>query len=149
MARGFTAPVESQRPLEAPFAAVLGLLVAAEYGYLGWLLWDPASGLDWFIVVPVVLTAIAVAGAVLVLLGRGRGWIVLTVASVVLLLGLLALVLVFGALGGGAALWQALLLLLGPIGCLALTLRRPVRQWSSPGRARRSNGGRRPAGRAH
>jgi O-antigen/teichoic acid export membrane protein len=135
-----------QRPQEAPFAAVLGLLVAAEYGYLSWLLWDPAAGLDWFVVVPLVLAAVAVAGAVLVVLGRGRGWVVLTVVSVVLLLGLLVLVAIFGALGGGAPLWQALLLLIGPIGCLALTLRRPVREWTTPVRARRSSGGRRTAG---
>lgn len=82
----------------------------------------------------------------LVFLGRGRGWIVLTAGSVLLLLTLLALVLLFGALGGGAALWQALLLLIGPIGCLALTLRRPVRAWSGRRTGRggsRSAGGRR------
>jgi hypothetical protein len=135
-----------QRPQEVPFAAALGLLVAAEYVYLGWLLWDPASRLDWLVVVPVVLATLAVVAAVLVLSGRGRGWLLLTGVSVVLLLGLLALVLLFGALGGGAALWQALLLLLGPIGCLALTLRRPVRAWTDPRRARRPGGGRRSAG---
>ena len=134
------------RPMEAPFAAVLGVLVAAEFLYLGWLLYEPGSLLDWYVVVPALLAAVTLAGAVLVVLGRGRGWLVLTAASVVLLLTLLALVLLFGALGGGAALWQALLLLIGPIGCLALTVRRPVRAWTG-GRTlrvrRRSAGGRR------
>ena len=130
------------RPMEAPFAAVLGVLVAAEFLYLGWLLYEPGSLLDWYVVVPALLAAVTLAGAALVVLGRGRGWLVLTAASVVLLLTLLALALLFGALGGGAALWQALLLLIGPIGCLALTLRRPVRAWTTRGR-RRSAGGRR------
>jgi hypothetical protein len=129
------------RPIEAPFAAVFGVLVAAEYLYLGWLLYQPGSFWDWYVVVPVLLAAFSVAGAVLAVLGRARAWLVLTIASGVLLLGLLALVLLFGALGGGATLWQALLLLIGPIGCLALALRRPVREWT--GRARRSTGGRR------
>jgi O-antigen/teichoic acid export membrane protein len=128
--------------MEAPFAAVLGVLVAAEFLYLGWLLYEPGSLLDWYVVVPALLAAVTLAGAALVVLGRGRGWLVLTAASVVLLLTLLALVLLFGALGGGAALWQALLLLIGPIGSLELTLRRPVRAWTTRGR-RRSAGGRR------
>jgi O-antigen/teichoic acid export membrane protein len=133
--------------MEAPFAAAFGVLVAAEYLYLGWLLYAPGSFLDWYVVAPVLLAAITVAGAVLVVLGRGRGWLVLTAGSVLLLLTLLALVLLFGALGGGAALWQALLLLIGPIGCLALTLRRPVRAWTTRGR-RRSPGGRRAGARS-
>src|SRR4051812_28951766 len=140
------APAAQVRPIEAPFAAVFGVLVAAEYLYLGWLLYQPGSFWDWYVVVPALLAALSVAGAVLVVPGRGRGWAVLTAVSVVLLLGLLALVLLFGALGGGAALWQALLLLIGPIGCLALTLTRPVREWT--GRARRSPGGRRGGGRS-
>src|SRR3954463_7902754 len=138
------APTTWVRPMEAPFAAVFGVLVAAEYLYLGWLLYEPGALFDWYIVVPALLAALTVSGAVLVVLGRGRGWLVLTAGSVVLLLTLLALVLLFGALGGGAALWQALLLLIGPIGCLALTLRRPVRVWTG-GRTlrgrRRSAGG--------
>jgi hypothetical protein len=145
-----TTPPPSGRPLEAPFAAAFGVLVAAEHLYLGWLLLDPEA-LGWYAAVPAVLAVLAAAGAVLVLLGRGRGWVPLTVASALLLLGLLGLVVLFGALGGGAALWQALLLLLGPIGCLALTLRRPVRAWTSPrttrGR-RRSAGGRRSGARS-
>ncbi|MGY1809174.1 hypothetical protein ACI8AF_17535 [Blastococcus sp. SYSU D00669] len=139
-------PAAPTRPVEAPVAAVFGVLVAAEYLWLAWLLRDPEV-LDWFVVVPAVLALVALAGAALVLLGRGRGWLVQTAAAVVLLLGLLALVALFGALGGGAALWQALLLLVGPIGCLALTLRRPVREWTArgraPGRRTRAPGGRR------
>src|SRR4051794_29615063 len=140
-------PTVAMRPMEAPFAAVLGVLVAGEYLYLGWLLYQPGSLLDWYVVVPAVLAALTLAGAVLVVRGRGRGWLVLTAGSVVLLLTLLALVLLFGALGGGAALWQALLLLVGPIGCLALSLRRPVRAWTTRG-PRRFPGGRRTGGRS-
>jgi O-antigen/teichoic acid export membrane protein len=133
--------------MEAPFAAVFGVLVAAEYLYLGWLLYEPGTLFDWYVVVPAVLAALTVAGAVLVVLGRGRGWLVLTAGSVVLLLGLLALIVLFGALGGGAALWQALLLLIGPLGALVLTLRRPVRAWTTRGPGR-SPGGRRSGGRS-
>jgi hypothetical protein len=125
------APVAMARPMEAPFAAAFGVLVAAEYLFLGWLLYEPGS-----------LLALTLAGTVLVVLGRGRGWLVLTACSVVLLLLLLALVLIFGALGGGAALGQGLLLLVGPVGCVALAVRRPVRAWTTRGR-RRSPGGRR------
>jgi hypothetical protein len=146
--RASAAPVPVARPVEAPFAAVFGVLVAAEYLYLGWLLYAPGSFWDWYVVVPAVLAALSVAGAALVVLGRGRGWLVLSVVAGVLLIGLLALVLLFGALGGGAALWQALLLLIGPLGCLALALRRPVREWSGKAAARRSTGGQRSAGRA-
>ena len=143
-----TAPAVPVRPVEAPFAAVFGVLVAAEYLYLGWLLYEPGAPLDGYVVVPAGLAAATLAAAVLVVLGRGRGWVVLTVCSVVLLLGLLALVLLMGALGGGAALWQALLLLIGPIGCLALSLRRPVRAWTTPGRTDRPAGGRRAGARS-
>ena len=145
------ASLPTVRPMEAPFAAVFGVLVAAEYLYLGWLLYAPGSLLDWYVLAPAVLAAFTVAGAVLVVLGRGRGWLVLTAAGVVLLLTLLALVLLFGALGGGAALWQALLLLIGPIGCVALAVSRPVRAWTG-GRTlrgrRRSPGGRRAGARS-
>src|SRR3954449_2256938 len=79
-------PTPSVRPMEAPFAAVFGVLVAAEYVYLGWLLYQPGSLLDWYVVVPAVLAALTVAGAVLVVAGRGRGWLVLATGSVVLLL---------------------------------------------------------------
>jgi hypothetical protein len=38
------APSAPVRPVAAPFAAVFWLLVAAEDGYLGWLLWDAEPG---------------------------------------------------------------------------------------------------------
>jgi hypothetical protein len=69
--------------------------------------------------------------------------VVLAVAAVLPLLGLLALTVLFGYLGGGSAFWSALLLLIGPVGCLALTLQRPVRRWPGPAPGTRSTGGRR------
>jgi hypothetical protein len=56
------------------------------------------------------------------------------------LVGLVVLAAVFAVLGGSAALWSAVLLVVGPLGCLLLTVRRPVREWT---RARRPPGGRR------
>jgi hypothetical protein len=60
------------------------------------------------------------------------------------LLALLLLVLLVGVLGFGSYVALALLLLVGPIGCLVLALQRPVRAWSGPPPADRSAGGRRP-----
>jgi hypothetical protein len=134
-----------ERPLVVPFAAVFGLLVAAEDVYLAWLLWSPQVGWDWFGIVPVVLALVAVAGAALVFLGRARGWMLLAVAAGLPLLGLLVLAVIFGALGGGRAMWSALLLMVGPLGCLVLALRRPVRDWTRSRPAGRSPGGRRGA----
>ncbi len=128
-----------------PFAAAFGLLVAAEDGYLAWLLWGTRA---WYVVAAVLLGVAAVAGAVLTQQGRGRGWLVLTLASVLPLVALLALVLLLGALGSGNDTALALLLLVGPIGCLALALQRPVREWSTPERLARAGGGRRSGGRA-
>jgi hypothetical protein len=141
-----SAAATGERPLAVPFAAAFGLLVAAEDVYLAWLLWQPDYGLEWFVSVGLLLALAAVAGAVLVLLGRARGWLLLAAASVLPLLALLALAVLFGVLGGGSAMWWAVLLLVGPLGCLALTLRRSVRTWCGP--ARRSPGGPRPAGRS-
>lgn len=115
-----------------PFAAAFGLLVAAEDGYLAWLLWGTRA---WYVVVAIVLGVVAVAGAVLTLLGRARGWLVLALASVVPLLAFLVLVLVLGALGTGHDTALAVLLLVGPVGCLILALQRPVREWTTPARA--------------
>jgi hypothetical protein len=128
-----------------PFAAVFGLLTAAEDGYLAWLLGDPAIGWDWFLVVPVLLGVAAVAGAVLVHLGRRGGWLLLAAAGALPVLVLLVLAFLFGALGGGQAMWSALLLLVGPLACLVLALRRPVREWCRRTTAGRSPGGRRGA----
>lgn len=140
--RGSTrAPAALPRPLQAPFAAVFGLLVAVEDGYLGWLLWDADPGWGWYLLVPVVLAAGALTGAVLVLRGRAAtrwtsGSAVLAVFSVLPLLGLLGLAGFFAVLGGGEAVWWALLLLVGPIGALSLATRRAVRAWTRPGRRR-------------
>jgi peptidoglycan/LPS O-acetylase OafA/YrhL len=132
-----------ERPLVVPFAAFFGLLVAAEDGYLAWLLWTPEIGWDRFMTGPLLLAVLAVAGAVLVLAGRARGWIVLAVAAVLPLVGLLVLAAFFAVLGGAQEVWSTLLLLVGPVACLVLAVRRPVREWT---RARRSTGGRRTAG---
>ena len=132
-----------------PFAAAFGVLVAAEDGYLAWLLWGTRA---WFVVAAVVLGVAAITGAVLTVLGRARGWLVLALASVVPLLALLLLVLLFGALGTGHDTALALLLLVGPVGCLILALQRPVREWTtpaaagSPRRGNRSDRGRRRPG---
>ena len=129
-----------ERPLAVPFAAFFGLLVAAEDVYLAWLLWTPEIGWDWFMAGPLLLAVLAVTGSALVLTGRPRGWVVLAVGAVLPLAGLVVLAAFFAVLGGGQALWAAVLLVVGPLGCLLLTVRRPVREWT---RARRPPGGRR------
>ena len=142
LGRGFAAaPAEPARPLLVPFAAVFGLLVAGEDLYLTWVLWEPDPGWNWYLAVPVLLAGWAVTGVVLVVRGRGRGAVVLAAAAVPSLLGILGLVVFFALLGGGGAAWSAVLLLVGPVGCLALSLRRPVRDWTRPGGpARRGRG---------
>ena len=134
---------ERERPLLVPFAAVFGLLVAAEYLYLAWLLRTPETGWDAFAIVPVLLAVAAAAGAVLVFLGRPRSWLLLAVAAALLVAALLALVVLFAALGGGLAFWSAVLLMVGPVVALVLALRRPVREWTRPVAPGRSPGGRR------
>lgn len=131
-------PPPAGRPLLAPFAAVFGVLVAAEYLGLAWLLRDPQ--LPWLVAVPAVPALVALAGSVLVVLGRARAWVLLVAASVVLVAGLLGAALLLGGLGLGAAAGEALLLLPGPVGCLAFAARRPVREWTRPGRATRAVG---------
>jgi hypothetical protein len=123
--------------LLVPFAAVFGVLVAAEDIYLAYLLWEPDRGWHWYVLAPVLLAVGAVLGAAAVWLGRGRGWLLLATAAVLPLLALIGLVVLFGVLGGGQAMWWAVLLLVGPIGCLTLALRRPIREWTRPGRATR------------
>jgi hypothetical protein len=130
-------PGPAGRPVLAPFAAVFGVLVAAEYLWLAWLLRGPAAGTPWFVAVPAVLAVLALAGAALVVLGRGRAWLLLAAVSVVLVLCLLGTAILFGALGLGAVVGQTLLLLVGPLGCLLLAVRRPVREWTRPPRATR------------
>ena len=123
-----------------PFAAAFGVLVAAEYVWLAWLLRDPEVAVPWSVAVPAVLAVSTLAGAALVVLGRARAWLLLVVVSVVLALGLLGTAVLFGALGLGAVVAQALLLLVGPVGCLVLATRRPVREWTRPARATRPAG---------
>lgn len=129
------APEAHVRPVQVPFAAVFGGLVAAEMLYLAWLLFDTDAGADgvprWPETTLVVLAVWALVGAVLVFLGRGRGWLVLAVGSVPPLLGLLAVTVLFGSLGGGSATWWAVLLTVGPIGSLVLACQRPVREWTT------------------
>jgi peptidoglycan/LPS O-acetylase OafA/YrhL len=136
----------AERPLEAVLATVFGVLVAAEDAYLAWLMWTPQVGWDWFMVVPLLLAVAALAGALAVFRGRRRGWLLLAVAAGLLLAVLLVLGVLFAILGGGTAMWSAVALLIGPVGCLILALRRPVRLWTSPRRAGRSAGGRRGGG---
>jgi hypothetical protein len=135
-----------ERPFVVPFAAFFGLLVAAEDGYLAWLLWTPQVGWDRFMVVPLALGVLALVASAAVFLGRARGWLLLTIAAVLPLLGILALVVLFALLGRGQAMGSAVLLLTGPVAALFLAPRQPVREWTRPARARRSPGGRRPAG---
>jgi len=140
------APPPGERPLPATLAAVFGLLVAAVNGYLTWLLWTPEVGWDAYLLVPVLLGVLAVGAAAAVFLGLGRAWLVLAVAAVLPLVGMLAVVGLFAALGGGSGLWGALALLIAPVGCLVLALRREVRNWTRPRRAGRPAGGRRDTG---
>jgi hypothetical protein len=139
-----TLPVE--RPLAVPFAAFFGLLVAAEDVYLAWLLWTPEIGWDRFMAGPLLLAVLALVGAGLVFTGRARGWLVLGAAAVLPLACLVVLAAVFAALGATREVWSTVLLVVGPVGGLVLALRRPVREWTGTGRARRSPEGRRTAG---
>jgi hypothetical protein len=122
------------------------VLVAVEDGYLGWLLWDVDPGWGWYLLAPIVLAVGALTGAVLVLRGRSltrrvSGSAVLVVFSLLPLLGLLGLAGFFAVLGGGQAVWWALLLLIGPVGALSLASRRPVRAWTRPARRRQVGAG--------
>jgi peptidoglycan/LPS O-acetylase OafA/YrhL len=135
-----------ERPLAVTLAAVFGLLVAAVDAYLTWLLWTPEVGWDSYLLVPILLGVLAVAAAVAVFLGLRRAWLLLVVAAVLPLVGMLAVVVLFAALGGGSALWGALALLIAPVGCLVLALRRPVREWTGRALAGRPPGGRRGTG---
>ncbi|MGY1743679.1 MULTISPECIES: hypothetical protein [unclassified Blastococcus] len=125
-------PAARERPQTVPFAVVFAGLVAAEELYLGRLLWEPEPGWHWYVLAALALAAWSVLGAVLVWRGRPRAWLVLAAAGTLPLLLLLGLALLFGALGDGEAVWWALLLLAGPLGCLVLTAGRPVREWTAP-----------------
>jgi hypothetical protein len=135
----------AERPLDVVLAVVFGVLVAAEDAYLGWLMWTPEVGWDWFLLAPLLLAVLALAASAAVFLGRRRSWALLALAAALLLGVLLVLVVLFAILGGGAAMWSAVGLLVGPVGCLVLALRPPVRAWT---RAVRPAGGRRRGGSA-
>jgi hypothetical protein len=127
-------------------AVAFAVLVAAEAAYLAWWMWTPEVGWDWFMVVPLLLAALALAASAAVFLGRARSWVLLVIAAVLPLGVLLVMVVLFAILGGGTALWSAVGLLVGPVGCLVLALRRPVRAWTRAPRAVRPAGGRRRTG---
>jgi hypothetical protein len=149
LARGVAGrPEPRERPLTVPFAAAFAALVAAEELYLGWLLWEPDPGWHWYVLVAIALAAWTVTGAVLVWQGRRRAWLVLAAASTLPLLLLVGFAVLFGALGGGEAVWWALLMLAGPIGCLVLAAGRPVREWTAPRHAPPAPPRTRPGGRA-
>lgn len=136
----------AERPLEVVLATVFAVLVAAEDGYLAWLLWTPEVGWDWSMLVPLLLAVLALVAAAAVYTGRRGSRLLLVVAAVLPLAILVVLVGLFAVLGGGTALWSAVGLLVGPVGCLVLAGRRPVRQWTRPAGAVRSPGGRRGGG---
>ncbi|MGK5111930.1 MULTISPECIES: hypothetical protein [unclassified Geodermatophilus] len=129
------APAPPRRPQLVPFAVAFGVLTAAEDIYLAYLLWEPDRGWYWYVLLPLLLAGWAVVGAGMVWQGRPRGWLVLAGASLLPLLALVGLVTLFGVLGGGQAMSWALLLLVGPVGSLVLSVRRPIREWTRPGRA--------------
>ena len=96
-----------------------------------------------------VLALAALAATLMVFRGVRGGWILLALTAVGALAALLMLALVLGALGATAEMWSAVVLTVGPIGCLVLALGRPVREWTGPAGTRRSAGGRRGRARSH
>jgi hypothetical protein len=144
--RRTTPPAPAGRPLTAPFTAVFGLLVAVEAVVLAWLLEPPGPGwqVDRLVAGALALAVVALTGAVLVLLGRGRGWLVLALAAAVTALLVLAATVLFAAgLASGELAGWALLLLPAPLAALVLSGSRPIRDWTRPGRGTPR---RRPAG---
>jgi hypothetical protein len=123
-----------------PFAAAFGYHVAVDELWLGWLLWEPDPAFGWFLVIPLLLSVMAAAGATMVLLGRRGGWAVQATAAVLPLAALLVLVFLLGAFGAVGEMVAAVLLAVGPLTALLLAFRRPVREWCG---ATRSRGGRR------
>ena len=121
--------------------------MAVEVLYLGYLLWEPAPALDWYLVVPVLVAVASIVASLLVLFGKARGWMFLAGTAVLPLVALLVLVFILASLGATAEAWSAVLMTTGPLGCLILATRRPVREWTAPRRTTRSPGGRRTPGR--
>jgi hypothetical protein len=126
-----------------PLAAAFGGLLTAETLFLGALLWLPDPALDWFLVVPLVLAGATLTGVVLLLRRRFRSWLLLVVPAVLVQAGLLATAGLLAAFSAWGEMWSAVLMMTGPVGCLVLALRRPVREWTDGERIRRSAEGRR------
>jgi hypothetical protein len=138
-----------QRPLAAVFAAVFGALLTAEVLFFGALLVLPDVRLDRVTVVIAVLALAGATGSLMVFQGRRGGWILLAVTAVGALAAVMMMVLVLAALGATAATWAAVLLTVGPLGCLVLAPQRSVRAWAGLRSARRPAGGRRGPARSH
>jgi hypothetical protein len=136
------------RPLVVAIAAVFGALLAAEVLFLGGMPLLSDGRLNRFTVVFLALFVGAVAGSLMVVQGRRGGWIVLMIVAAGGLAAVLILVLVLAALDVAGVAWVAVLLSVGPLGCLVLAPQRSVREWSRAGAARRSAGGRRRAARS-
>jgi hypothetical protein len=126
-------------------AVAFGVLMAAEmlFFLVGSLVQDPR--LDPVAAVLALLFLAAAAGSLMVLQGRRRGRLVLTVAAVGVLVALGMLALVFSALGLSSGMWIAAALAVGPVGCLVVAARRPVGEWVLVSGARRSAEGHRSA----
>ena len=129
-------------------AAFFGALLAAEVLFLGGVPLLSDAPLSRFTVVFLVLFVGAVAGSLMVVQGRRGGWIVLMIVASGGLAAVLILLLVLAALDVAGVAWAAVLLSVGPLGCLVLAPQRSVREWSRAGAARRSAGGRRRAARS-
>jgi peptidoglycan/LPS O-acetylase OafA/YrhL len=137
-----------RRPLAASFATAFGALLTAEVLFFGFLLVLPDPRPDRIALTTAVLVVAGAAGSLMVFQGRRGGWVLLVVAAVGTLAAVLVLALVLGALGLTGQMWAAVLLAVGPTGCLVLALQRSVREWAGRDRARRPAGGRRAAGRS-
>lgn len=144
-APGRAAAHEGRRPLAVSFAAAFGGLVAAEALYLGALMWLPDPGVDRFLAVPLVLAVATLAGVVLLLRRRYRSWLLLAGTAAVVQVGLLATTALLAAFHAWGEMWSAVLLMIGPVGCLILSLRPSVRSWADGSRKGRRTS-QRPAG---
>ena len=146
-APGRGVPVQEQRPLAVPFAAASGALMTAEvlFFLVVFQLQDPQP--DRVTVVLILLLLGAGAGSLMVLRGRRRGWLLLTVTAVGALVALAMFALVLVALGLTYGMWAAALLSVAPVSCLVLAPRRAVREWGQI-RTSPSAGGRRSAARS-
>ena len=80
----------------------------------------------------------ALTDEVLHVFGQARACVNLINIIVFLDLCLLGTAVLYGTLGLGEVDSQTLLLLVGPLGCLLLAVRRPVREWTRPGRGTRA-----------